>query len=49
MRVFILAEGESSIEILPEVGLLGGLNVFQDGIINGLLEGLSLSGYFLLL
>lgn len=49
MGLVVVSEGEAGVEVLSEEGLLGCLDVRQDGSIDGLLSGQSLGGDFLLL
>ncbi len=49
MGLVVVSEGEAGVEVLSEEGLLGSLDVRQDGSIDGLLGAQSLGGDFLLL
>lgn len=49
MGLVVVSEGEAGVEVLSEEGLLGSLDVRQDGSIDGLLSAQSLGGDFLLL
>ena len=49
MGLIVVSEGEAGVEVLSEEGLLGVLDVLQDGGVNGLLSAESLGRDDLLL